>query len=99
MMLSFTDQYGTSWDVFEVYPREERTASRVPAAFRDGWLCFQSDLERRRLAPIPLGWRQWDVERLTSALLTTHGMPRRTPRHTFDVLTPPRYPSGDSAIA
>ena len=64
MMLTFMDQYGTSWDVFEVYPTEERTVSRVPAAFRDGWLCFQSDLERRRLAPIPLDWRQWDVDRL-----------------------------------
>jgi len=85
MMLTFMDQYGTSWDVFEVYPTEERTVSRVPAAFRDGWLCFQSDLERRRLAPIPLDWRQWDVDRLTAALLATHGMPRRTPRRSFDI--------------
>jgi hypothetical protein len=99
MMLTFTDQYGTSWDVFEVYPTEERTVSRVPAAFRGGWLCFQSDLERRRLAPIPLGWRQWDVDRLTAALLTTHGMPRRTPRQSFGIQTPPRQTSGESAIA
>ncbi|MEO8336992.1 MAG: hypothetical protein ABI664_18555 [bacterium] len=99
MLLTFTDQSGTSWDVFEVYPTEERTVSRVPAAFRSGWLCFQSDLERRRLAPIPFDWRNWDVETLTAALLATHGIPRRTPRRSFEVASPSRRTSGESAIA
>jgi hypothetical protein len=98
MLLTFTDQSGTSWDVFEVYPSEERTVSRVPAAFRSGWLCFQSDTERRRLAPIPFGWMHWDVETLTAALLATHGMPRRTPHRSFEAVDPPRRTSGESAV-
>jgi len=99
MLLTFTDQSGTSWDVFEVYPSEERTVSRVPAAFRSGWLCFQSDTERRRLAPIPFGWMHWDVETLTAALLATHGMPRRTPHRSFEAVDPPRRTSGENAVA
>ena len=98
MMLTFTDQSGTSWDVFEVYPTEARTVSRVPAAFRSGWLCFQSNFERRRLAPIPFDWRNWDVETLTAALLATHGMPRRTPPQSFGAIVPPRH-SGETAPA
>jgi hypothetical protein len=99
MLLTFTDQSGTSWDVFEVYPTEERTVARVPATFRSGWLCFQSEFERRRLAPIPLGWMQWDVDTLTAALLATHGIPRRTPRQSFDVIPPPRRASGETVVA
>jgi hypothetical protein len=26
------------------------------SAFADGWLCFESPSEKRRLAPIPAGW-------------------------------------------
>ena len=96
MMLTFTDQSGTEWDVFEVHPSEERTASRVPAAFRGGWLCFQSADERRRLAPIPFGWQEWDVDTLTAKLQATHGMPRRTPKRSFDAATPPRRTSGEA---
>ena len=86
MLLAFTDSTGTEWDVFEVHPSQGRTVSRVPEAFREGWLCFQSADERRRLAPIPVGWEQWDVDTLTAALLATHGMPRRTPHRSFDAI-------------
>ena len=98
MLLTFVDESGTSWDVFEVYPSEERTVARVPVAFRSGWLCFQSATERRRLAPIPFDWMNWDVERLTSALLSTHGMPRRTPRSSFEAIDPTRRTSGETAV-
>lgn len=33
---------------------------RMAPELRDGWLAFQSDDERRRLAPIPPGWSSLD---------------------------------------
>ena len=96
-MRTFTDQAGTSWDVFEVYPGSDgRTVSRVPAAFRHGWLCFQSMGERRRFAPIPSGWTGWDNDALISALHATHGIPRRTPQ-SFDAQRRSPRSSGEAS--
>jgi len=95
MMRTFSDPGGTEWDVFEVHPGSGRTVSRVPAEFRDGWLCFQSANERRRLAPIPLRWKEWDIDQLMSALQATHGMARRTPP-SFDASPPARRTSGEA---
>lgn len=33
-----------------------RSVARLPGALADGWLCFESGSEKRRLAPIPDGW-------------------------------------------
>lgn len=75
-----TDQDGTVWQVFEVYPHSERAArAQVPLNFRGGWLCFQSSFERRRLAPIPLGWRTWDDGALLLSMRQCTGIRRRTP--------------------
>jgi hypothetical protein len=79
-MRSCTDRRGVRWDVFEVLPgADSRSAERMPAAFRAGWLCFQSPTERRRLAPIPLGWQGWEERALLGALEYGHRSPRRTP--------------------
>lgn len=45
----------------------------VHPELRDGWLCFQSATERRRFAPIPLGWRE---------------LPDSVLRVTLDIATP-----------
>ena len=75
-----TDQGGVEWQVFEVYPATERASrGQVPLHFRAGWLCFQSPYERRRLAPIPLGWRLWDDGALLLSLRQCTGVRRRTP--------------------
>jgi hypothetical protein len=59
---SFTDPHGVSWMVWEVTPAEHRDSGELdrhlPAAMTRGWLCFQSDRQKRRLAPIPSGWRE-----------------------------------------
>lgn len=73
------DRSGTAWEVFEVFPDAEGRVDRVPEHFRDGWLCFQSFAERRRLAPIPLGWERWDERTLLSASEQGNRSPRRTP--------------------
>ncbi|HMC54328.1 MAG TPA: hypothetical protein VKH19_04090, partial [Gemmatimonadaceae bacterium] len=49
------------WDVFpsagtsEIGP-EVFSGSLQNTAFANGWLCFESEREKRRLAPIPMGW-------------------------------------------
>ena len=55
---NFTDERGTWWDVYAVYP-ESRAARQTPIAgpFAAGWLCFDSGYEKRRLSPIPDDWR------------------------------------------
>ena len=95
MLRTFTDQAGTSWDVFEVHPGSGRTVSRVPVEYRLGWLCFQSLDERRRLAPIPEDWKVWEVDGLIAALKLGDAMPRRTPR-AFDAQTPAPRTSGEA---
>jgi hypothetical protein len=53
------DQNEHVWDVWEV--KTSTTTSRriqVPAELQAGWLAFQSGEERRRLAPLPVGWSE-----------------------------------------
>ena len=71
MMRGFTDSTGVEWRVWEVFPSKTAeggvdTFSRTTlkdTAFANGWLCFESPSEKRRLAPIPKGWefREQDV--------------------------------------
>lgn len=76
MLREFTDPRGTKWRVFDVYPTgasasildeiEER--GRVLAFpsrdHAEGWLCFESADEKRRLTPIPPEWEICDPARL-----------------------------------
>lgn len=79
-MRSCTDRSGVGWEIFEVQPGADgRPIERMPEGFRSGWLCFQSPTERRRLAPIPLGWQHWEERELLGALEDGRRSPRRTP--------------------
>ena len=40
----------------------------VATEFSDGWLCFESEGEKRRLAPVPEGWEQAGPDRLSTWL-------------------------------
>jgi hypothetical protein len=51
------DAEGVNWSVLDVVP--EATLSLDPA-LASGWLCFENQLEIRRLAPIPAGWAAAD---------------------------------------
>jgi hypothetical protein len=55
---TFTDAAGVGWDVYAVYP-ELRAGNHSPlmGTFQQGWLCFDSGTEKRRLSPIPEDWR------------------------------------------
>lgn len=65
MLRGFTDSTGVEWRVWEVFPTiagsetSTQTHSRSSlknTEFANGWLCFESVSEKRRLAPIPPGW-------------------------------------------
>ena len=51
--------------------REQRRLPQAPVArarlrgtYAQGWLCFESDYEKRRLSPIPDDWTTCDDDRL-----------------------------------
>src|SRR5512140_1764898 len=50
----FLDERGVLWDAFAVMPTTEpRGLARLPEQYQQGWLCFESATEKRRLGPIP----------------------------------------------
>ncbi len=68
MLREFKDANGTAWKVWDVYPysgRAPRGSAADPAStfsafptreLSEGWLVFECDNEKRRLAPIPPEW-------------------------------------------
>ncbi|MEX2153295.1 MAG: hypothetical protein WD825_08140 [Gemmatimonadaceae bacterium] len=63
MLREYTAKDGTPWRVWDVYPTT-RGAATGTREFADGWLCFESPTEKRRLAPIPREWERCDCSRL-----------------------------------
>ena len=56
------------WKVF-LTPRGSDAVSRehyLPEAYREGWLVFESNQEKRRLAPVPADWETMPTESLVS---------------------------------
>ena len=68
MLREFTDDDGITWRVWDVNPslherlspKSKAVTLRVP----EGWLCFESPRERRRLSPIPEEWATIDANTL-----------------------------------
>lgn len=78
MLRGFTDSTGVEWRVWEVIPsRAAIGTSAVTQArtsisstpYANGWLCFESDSEKRRLAPIPNGWDSGSAGEIGELLL------------------------------
>jgi hypothetical protein len=57
---TFIDGAQRRWEVREICEPllPERAAVLARPEFSTGWLLFTSGAERRRLAPLPPGWRQ-----------------------------------------
>jgi hypothetical protein len=73
---TFADADGTHWLVWRVTPgqhtaREKRGAT-LPEELEGGWLCFESDAEKRRMYPVPPAWESLSDEHL--ALLCRAGV-------------------------
>lgn len=45
-----------------------RRSVTVATEYSNGWLCFESEGEKRRLAPVPLDWEEVGPDRLSSWL-------------------------------
>ena len=66
-MIGFRDSAGIEWKVVEI---EASTLTALPRSslrhpeFKDGWLLFQSEGTRKRLAPYPRGWRDMSADQL-----------------------------------
>lgn len=60
----FTDGTGRSWRVWQTVPRLTKLFSARAPDWADGWLTFESEGEKRRLAPVPSGWESLSPGRL-----------------------------------
>jgi hypothetical protein len=63
MLREYTDKNGTPWRVWDVYPGALGTTPGTQH-LANGWLCFESPSEKRRLAPIPSLWQLCDCSLL-----------------------------------
>jgi hypothetical protein len=70
-MRQIRDAAGVEWMVYEVNPvlSEWRAADSLPDGYRNGWLCFESPTEKRRLLPLPAGWQELPPEQLSALLV------------------------------
>jgi hypothetical protein len=57
--------------VYEVNPVAGawRSVDSLPEGYRNGWLCFESEAEKRRLMPLPTGWQELPSEQLGNLLV------------------------------
>lgn len=59
---NFVAPDGRRWDAWDVPGRDPATvpglSDALKPAVRDGWLCFESDGDKRRLIPAPARWEE-----------------------------------------
>lgn len=62
----YLDRDGRAWRVWLVRPGSILGSDVTPLAnhYRGGWLCFESDAEKRRLNPVPESWETRSPEEL-----------------------------------
>jgi hypothetical protein len=72
----YTDSTGVPWRVWNTSPVPGAVFSSV---MRDGWLTFECDGERRRLAPVPSGWEDLPTRELERLCKEASTAPRFTP--------------------
>lgn len=87
---TFTDPDGREWNVWSVMP-SRKSDLFLPQTMTEGWLCFETGDEKRRLHPISEGWEAAPSEDLWSLCLTAQAVPRREPR--ASVLAPEGAPA------
>jgi hypothetical protein len=67
--------------VYEVKKKDGTTErwSYLPDEFGAGWLCFESDISKRRLTPIPANWREFSDSELVRSLEQAQTVVRARP--------------------
>jgi hypothetical protein len=89
----FTDESGVKWTVWpvQVTSIHPRTAAEdFLGDYGDGWLCFESARDRRRLAMYPQDWENFDEPGLCRLLQTAAPVvaKKRTPPKPSDSAAP-----------
>lgn len=85
MAMRTTIHLGAEWRIWDVRPTAARRLGRVnatAAGMEEGWLCFESETEKRRAAPIPQGWDGWTEAELRACLEAAEPVVRRRPSYT-----------------
>ncbi|HEY2852976.1 MAG TPA: hypothetical protein VGJ18_09040 [Gemmatimonadaceae bacterium] len=72
----FTDSKGTHWLVWSTMPSP---GSVLASDMQKGWLTFDSELERRRLVPVPRDWEDAPPERMELYCRAAQPVARTTP--------------------
>lgn len=75
-MRSFRDSNNVEWTVFEVRRQVSRADEVSPLGLTSGWLCFESDLLKRRLLKFPERWREFAEPELNQLLHQATPAPR-----------------------
>jgi hypothetical protein len=60
----FADETGVVWRVWDTHPLAASTLRSVLPTYAAGWLTFESNAARKRLAPIPPEWESASDELL-----------------------------------
>jgi hypothetical protein len=74
----FTDREGRSWRVWHTLPLADLLTT-LPQDWREGWLTFESEEVKRRLAPVPSGWEQLPAARLELLCQMAQPVPQSSP--------------------
>lgn len=77
-MRELTDESGVRWVVYEVQRAMSSSDLAVPEPLREGWLCFESDTHKRRIAPVPPRWNEISSEALLHLASEVPAVPKRT---------------------
>ena len=76
--MTFTDSRGTEWLVTEISDPSMRSIAsdrlRMPE-YKTGWLLFQSETMKKRLAPYPDDWRSMPADELERWLRAAYAGP------------------------
>ena len=89
-MREFCDAAGAAWRVFRATPHTlpGKREKVLPEEFRSGWLVFECDVERRRLAPIPEDWEELTENELAQLCMQAAVVPARARRQPADRAEP-----------
>jgi len=69
-MRTIADSTGRVWTIFEVKKQggSRENWTYLPEQFGNGWLCFESDVTKRRLTPIPPRWMEYSDNELAGLI-------------------------------
>ena len=72
----FTDSAGRAWRVWDTIPQKGQL---LRSDFVNGWLTFESDLGRYRLAPVIRGWESLSTAKLEALCRTARAEQEKRP--------------------